>query len=111
MARREPSGGPEVTFGLVDNGTLTAVKDKTIYEIIRYSTVDDEKLNANLEAFDESRRETSATEIKKIRDKSNQGALANMALFPTIMLVGYICLIGYIRATGGYRAQQLDGSG
>jgi len=97
--------------GLVDNGTLTAVKDKTIYEIIRYSTVDDEKLNANLEAFDESRRETSATEIKKIRDKSNQGALANMALFPTIMLVGYICLIGYFRATGGYRAQQLDGSG
>ena len=43
------------------------------------------------------------------RDASNQRALANMALFPTIMLVAYVCLILYFKSRGGYDAQVLTG--
>ena len=35
---------------------------------------------------------------------SSQRALANMALFPGIMLVFYIALIAYFRSRGGYKA-------
>ena len=94
--------------GLVENGTLTAVTEKSIYEIIRYSTVDEEKLNASLDGLDESRKDSVATEIAKLRDRSNQGALATMAVFPTIMLVGYLCLIFYFKSTGGYHVQHLS---
>ena len=94
--------------GLVENGTLTTVTEKSIYEIIRYSTVDEEKLNASLDGLDESRKDSVATEIAKLRDRSNQGALAPMAVFPTIMLVGYLCLIFYFKSAGGYHVQHLS---
>jgi len=34
-----------------------------------------------------------------------------MAVFPGIMLVGYIILIGYFLSRGGYKAQILTGHG
>jgi MFS family permease len=42
------------------------------------------------------------------RDKSNQGALANMAMFPVIMLLAYIGLFFYFKSKGGYKAIELD---
>jgi len=93
--------------GLVDDGQLTAVAEKSIYEIINYSTVDEDKLNTSLDGLDETRRDSVAAEITKLRDRSNQGALANMAVFPTIMLIGYLGLIFYFKSLGGYRAQEL----
>ena len=38
-----------------------------------------------------------------------RSALKNMALFPGIMLGGYLILIAYFRARGGYAAQVLTG--
>jgi hypothetical protein len=38
-----------------------------------------------------------------------QRALFNIAIFPTIMLIGYIVLILYFKSKGGYRAEVLLG--
>ena len=50
----------------------------------------------------------SPDQRKQIADAgagSAQGALRNMAIFPTFMLVCYIVLIVYFRSRGGYRAE------
>jgi MFS family permease len=94
--------------GLVEDGQLTAVTSKTSYEIIRYKTVDDEKLAAAIAKFGDEKG-TIAAEIKIARDASNQQALANMAFFPGIMLFAYLCLILYFKSIGGYQAQVLVG--
>jgi len=46
-------------------------------------------------------------EIKDVRDRGNQGALADMTVFPAIMLIAYICLVFYFKSKGGYDAQVL----
>ena len=46
-------------------------------------------------------------EFKEIGEKSAQGALANMAIFPIIMLVAYVIMFFYFKAKGGYAAQHL----
>jgi len=45
---------------------------------------------------------------KAIGGQSSQSALANMAVFPTIMLVAYIGLFFYFKSTGGYKAQDIS---
>ena len=93
--------------GLInEDNQFSPVTEKSIYEIIQYTTVDEETLNSLLSEQDASISE----EITNIRETSKQGALANMAIFPTIMLAGYVCLILYFKSRGGYRAQEL-GSG
>ena len=42
-------------------------------------------------------------------ERANQGALANMAVFPGIMLIGYLILILYFKSQGGYKAEILVG--
>ena len=46
-------------------------------------------------------------ELKELSEKSAQGALANMAIFPVIMLVCYIIMFFYFKAKWGYQAQHL----
>jgi len=95
--------------GLVVDGVLTTVTQKSIYWVIHYSTIDEQALSEKLDQLPPDERTQVADEIAHIRSRSNQGALANMAIFPAIMLVGYICLILYFRARGGYQAQVLTG--
>lgn len=45
---------------------------------------------------------------KSIKDNSTQGALANMTIFPIIMLVGYIGLIVHFNNKGGYKPIELS---
>jgi MFS family permease len=53
--------------------------------------------------------------VTKIRGdigkKSSQGALADMAIFPFIMLISYIGLIMYFKGRGGYKPIELDSGG
>ena len=42
-----------------------------------------------------------------MRAQSRQGALANMTIFPLIMLVGYVLLILYFKSKGGYKPVEL----
>lgn len=98
-------------IGLVEDGKLTAVADKNIYEIINYKAVDEKKVEEAIDARPEEERVALKIEIKNASDRSNQKALANMAIFPGIMLVGYLALILYFRAKGGYKAEVLVGHG
>jgi hypothetical protein len=54
----------------------------------------------------------SVTDIRDdIGKKSNQGALADMVLFPFIMLIAYGGLIMWFKGRGGYKPIDLDSSG
>jgi MFS family permease len=95
--------------GLVVNGKLTVVEEKRIYEVIPYETISDQKLNAKLAQLPADKRKDVDDQIKEIRGRSTQGALANMVIFPAFMLACYLILILYFRAKGGYEAQVLTG--
>jgi MFS family permease len=95
--------------GMVANGTLTATTEKTIYEVIRYASIDDARLQEGVATLPADRQEGVKAELAETRERSKQKALANMAIFPGIMLVGYLALILYFRARGGYHAQVLTG--
>ena len=95
--------------GLVTDGALVAIADKSVYEIIRYTAIDEDKLGEAVAALPVERREGISASINDVRDRSRQGALANMALFPGIMLAAYIGLILYFKSRGGYTAEVLTG--
>ncbi|MBI1370244.1 MAG: MFS transporter [Planctomycetes bacterium] len=95
--------------GLLQGGQLSVLDEKSIYEIIKYKTIDDAKLDALIAAMPEAEQAKVKDEIGAVRAKSTQGALANMAMFPMIMLGGYIILIVYFKSKGGYHAQVLTG--
>ena len=95
--------------GLVSNGKLTVVEDKTIYEIIKYQSISDKKLAPLVKSAPNP--DAVAKEIANVRARSNQGALLNMAIFPTIMLVAYLILLGYFASRGGYKPVDLGAGG
>lgn len=82
---------------------------KSIYEVIKYDAVDDAALNARLsqDIQDPERLESINAEIKKVRGGSAQGALADMAFFPIIMLVAYLVLLFHFKNKGGYKPIEL----
>jgi MFS family permease len=94
--------------GLVENGELTVLEDKSIYEVIHYKTVSDESLNQLVEKLPKDDQSGVEKNIKQVRARSKQGALATMAIFPAIMLIGYILLILYFKARGGYKVQEIS---
>jgi MFS family permease len=96
------------TAGLVtsDGKLVPEVLDpRYIYEVIHYKVVNDDKLNARIAMLPKEKKD----EIAAAAASSSQRALKNMAVFPGIMLVGYIILIGYFLSRGGYKAQVLTG--
>jgi MFS family permease len=95
--------------GLMQDGKLTAVEDKNIYEILSYQTISTNKLTELEKALPPAKAEEVAKELKDIAGRSKQGALADMIVFPIIMLVGYVLLIAYFKARGGYKAEVLVG--
>ena len=94
--------------GLVEDGKLTALQDKSIYEVIKYKTADDAKVGELVGKLSEADQEAANKLIGELKDKSNQGALADMAIFPFIMLIAYIGLIMYFKSRGGYKPVELD---
>lgn len=94
--------------GLIKDGKLTVVEDKAIYEIISYQAISDSKLAKLVQELPNDKQDEVNKKIADIRDRSKQGALANMAFFPAIMLVGYLLLIGYFKGKGGYRPVELS---
>ena len=93
--------------GLVENGQLTAVEDKTIYEIIKYKSVDEAKLGAAIAKLPAAEQKDAMEKISNARGASNQGALGNMVVFPSIMLASYIALLLYFKTKGGYKPVEL----
>ncbi|HVE40918.1 MAG TPA: MFS transporter [Planctomycetota bacterium] len=93
--------------GLVENGKLTTVVDKSIYEVIKYHTIDDEKLGAAIAKLPAADQKAANESINNARGASNQGALGTMAFFPSLMLASYIALVLYFKTKGGYKPVQL----
>lgn len=94
---------------LKKDGKLTVLADRSIYQIIRYQAIDNKKLNELVAKLPATEQAAVKAQIAKVSAHSKQGALANMALFPVIMLAGYLILIGYFASRGGYKAQVLVG--
>ena len=75
-------------------------EDKT-YLLGGYTAANYEKV----EALD------NAAEVKEEIKVAKQGALANITIFPIIMLICYIALFVYFKGRGGYKTVELSGDG
>jgi MFS family permease len=93
--------------GLVADGKVTPLSDRTIYEVLSYKAIDDAKVESLVENLPADQREAATAELATVRSEGNQGALGSMALFPVFMLACYIGLIVYFRTRGGYRPVEL----
>ena len=80
--------------GMVADGKLTVLEERSAYEILKYEAISDTKV-AELSLSDEIK-----AEIDEASAASSQGALANMAIFPVIMLVGYLIPDGLLQVKG-----------
>ena len=82
---------------------------KSIYEVIKYDAVDEALLAARLsnDINDQQKLDAINGEIKSVKEASAQGALADMATFPIIMLIAYIILMLYFKNKGGYKPVEI----
>jgi MFS family permease len=99
--------------GLLEGSTLSAsvLADKTMYEVIPYKVISDAKLADAVKKAPADEQEAVTKAFVESRKKSSQWALADMALFPAIMLAGYIALILYFQSRGGYKPVELAAGG
>lgn len=92
---------------LADEELTVTEQRSAYYGLVPYEAIDDAKVTAALAPLSEPERTEIADEIQSTRGKSAQGALANMTIFPGIMLVAYIGMFFYFKGKGGYQAQHL----
>jgi MFS family permease len=109
------SASPEAAKvpGLVVNGSVaeSALEKKNIYEIIHYEVLKEGAIDEMVTAAPAAEREAISAALDTAVGGSAQKALANMALFPVIMLIAYLILFFYFRSRGGYKAEVLTGHG
>jgi MFS family permease len=96
--------------GLVVDGSLSVTKSKAIYEVIHYPAVDIVAMRDKIGLLPEEQKSEIAGQLATVKGRANQGALANMAVFPAVMLAAYIMLFLYFRSKGGYKPVNLNAS-
>jgi len=98
--------------GLVKDGKLQVLEEKSIYEVLKYEAVSDSKLEEMMVDLKPAARKTEIEEkIKTVRDDSSQAALAKITRFPIFMLACYLLLMLYFKARGGYKPVVLSEDG
>ena len=98
----------EMVPGIVQqDGGLTVTEERSIYEIMKYKAISDEKLNAKIAEAAPDKQEEAKKLVAEVRANSKQKALADMIYFPMAMLAGYIILIMYFASKGGYKAKDI----
>jgi hypothetical protein len=78
------------------------ISKKSSYLLGEYTAIDGDKVKAL--------GEEKANEINTKVKVAKQGALANITVFPIIMLIGYIALFFYFKGRGGYKSVEIGGS-
>jgi len=92
---------------LVQDGTLTVADEKDIYQVINYTAISEQKLATEVEKLPAGQQAEVAEKIATVREGSIQGALADMCIFPTIVLGAYVLLGLYFKSQGGYQAESI----
>ncbi|MDB4660625.1 MFS transporter [bacterium] len=93
--------------GLIVDGNVAseALQEKSIYyNSISYQSLEGEKVDAFI--ADQSQGVKDA--VAASQDGSGQKALANMAIFPLIMLITYVIMYLYFKGKGGYKPLELS---
>lgn len=89
---------------LQDNASsdLLMEKNQAIYSQV---VVKKDGIFGEYKAIDQDKITTEKEKkiINDVKQKSSQGALATMAIFPIIMLLSYLGLIFYFKSKGGYK--------
>ena len=93
----------------IDGGNEADIlTEKSIYEIIKYQTLDMKKVNELVKQAPEAEQAQLTKEISEASAGSGQKALASMTIFPLIMLVSYIVIWFYFKSKGGYKPVSLS---
>ena len=82
-------------------GTYAKVSEDKTYILGSYTAVSDKKLK--------ELPEKEQAEVSGLVKQGKQAALANITVFPLIMLISYISLGFYFKGRGGYKAVELEG--
>ena len=93
--------------GLVVDGNVSAdlLEEKSIY----YGTIDYPSLKGEeVEKLLKGQSKETKEAVETAQAGSAQKALANMTIFPLIMLITYILLYLYFRSKGGYKPLELS---
>ena len=83
-----------------DKGAYAKISVDRTYFLGAYTAIDEEKLKALPKEEKEK--------VEKIAKRGKQSALANITVFPIMMLLAYIGLACYFKRQGGYKAVELD---
>ena len=91
--------------GLLADGKVvdSALEEKSIYEIINYKTLKADAVDSMLADAPQETKDA----IEKAQEGSAQKALANMAIFPGVMLLAYLALWLYFKSKGGYKPVEI----
>ena len=81
--------------------TYAKISEEKSYLLGDYTAANTEKVDAL----------DNAAEVKEEIKVAKQGALANITIFPIIMLICYIALFVYFKGRGGYKTVELSGDG
>ncbi|GIT06361.1 MAG: hypothetical protein CM1200mP29_17720 [Verrucomicrobiota bacterium] len=87
----------------LEPATYEKISTENSYILGKYTAVDANKV---AELGEEAAKETNE-KIKVAR----QGALANVTIFPIVMLICYIALFLYFKGRGGYKTVEIGGDG
>ena len=100
----------EMVPSAFDNGKLTMVAKEKLFNVLPYQKIDDVALENAVAKLPPNEQETVEEHLMEVKEGSKQGALAQMCIFPIMMLVGYIGLAFYFKSRGGYKVQTIEDS-
>ncbi len=93
---------------LADGGNLSVLEQKDIYSVIQYDAISDDKVTEALSGLSEEKATEVKTKMTEVSEASVQGALADMCIFPIVMLISYIGLGLFFKSRGGYKVKTLE---
>ena len=98
----------EMVPSAFDGGELSMINREKLFNVLPYQKLDQVALDNAVSKLPANEQEPTNERLKEVVEGSTQGALAQMCIFPIVMLCGYIGLAFYFKGRGGYRIQTID---